>query len=76
MFLNETILSDVGVERLRLRLGMRNAIPVKGRDFEGGLALLWTEDIKIDPRTYSHHHNDVVVNQAFGVSWRFTGFYS
>jgi hypothetical protein len=67
VFLNETRLSDAGVKHLRLRLGMRNSIPVKGRDSRGGLALLWIEDINIDLRTYSHHHIDVVLNQDSGV---------
>jgi len=43
----------------------------------GGLALLWTQDVKVKLESYGKLHIDVTVHQssAPGRAWRFTSFY-
>lgn len=50
-----------GIERLRVRLGLRNALLVEGRNFGGRLALLCSNDIDITLQSFSHHHIDMIV---------------
>ena len=41
----------------------------------GGLALLWSNDVKISINNYSRFHIDGDISDGAGVSWSFTGFY-
>ena len=49
-------------------------VPSEGRN--GGLALLWKEELKVDAQSYSDSHIDAIVGQEEdGQQWRLTGFY-
>ena len=45
------------------------------RNFSGGLALFWSNDLDLHIRTFSPHHIDAVVNPRVDDAWWFTGFY-
>ena len=49
-------------------------IPSVGRS--GGLAMLWSRDIKVEVQGYSGNYIDAVVTDLeLGFKWRITGFY-
>ena len=49
-------------------------VPCKGRS--GGLAILWTKELKVDVQTFSDNDIDEIVDQGVtGHQWRITGFY-
>lgn len=63
---------------LRCRLGFANAFGVNLQgSISGGLALMWTNEVMVDLKTYSKNHIDVWVTEKGGSGrhWRFTGFY-
>jgi hypothetical protein len=62
---------------LRLRLGYPNAFAVNCVGLSGGLALLWSNDVTVDLKSYSRNHIDVWITEGGAVDcqWRFTGFY-
>uniref|UniRef100_A0A2N9HFG8 Endonuclease/exonuclease/phosphatase domain-containing protein n=1 Tax=Fagus sylvatica TaxID=28930 RepID=A0A2N9HFG8_FAGSY len=41
----------------------------------GGLALLWSDDVRISINNYSRFYIDGDISDGAGVSWSFTGFY-
>jgi formyltetrahydrofolate synthetase len=61
LFLSETRLSSNGIELLRVQLGMKGALGIKGGNTGGGLALLWKVEIDIHIQSYSLHHIDSVI---------------
>ena len=62
---------------LRARLGYPNAFGVNCVGLSGGLALLWSNEVVVDLKTYSKNHIDVWVTEdrGLGQQWCFTGFY-
>jgi hypothetical protein len=62
---------------LRMRLGYPNTFGVNCVGLGGGLALLWSNDVVVDLKSYSKNHIDVwVMEQGCSTrQWRFTGFY-
>ena len=49
-------------------------VPSVGRS--GGLAMLWSRDIKVEVKGYSGNYIDAVVTELeSGFKWRITGFY-
>jgi hypothetical protein len=75
-FLSETRLFSNDVQGLRMSLGFSNGVGV-GSYSQGGLALLWSNDVCVKVQTYVMLHIDVmVVDPSSGVErWRFIGFY-
>ncbi|KAM7266465.1 hypothetical protein ACFE04_004362 [Oxalis oulophora] len=71
MFLSETKKTSREMEVIRCRVGMSNCMAVSSSGRSGGLALLWSDVVKVEVRSFSSHHIDVTVD---GV-WRCTGFY-
>ncbi|KAL2898754.1 Major capsid protein L1 [Bienertia sinuspersici] len=47
----------------------------EGRKRKGGLTILWSDVVKINVRTFSQNHIDVMVDALGEDEWRFTGVY-
>ena len=75
VFLMETKKTKSYLERLRCCLKFDNLFIVPRRNLNGGLALLWMNDVNLHVRTFSPRHIDAVVNPGIDDAWRFTGFY-
>lgn len=54
---------------------MPNMLVVDSVGASGGLALFWRNEIDITLKSMSENHIDVVVKEADGLKWRFTGIY-
>ena len=75
LFLSETKLKGVRIERLKHRLGFGYGMGVQAEGRSGGLYLAWSEEVEVIFRSKSKGHIDVEVCDNGGRSWRFTGFY-
>lgn len=77
VFLSVTRLFDNSVDGLLRSLGLHNGYGVGSFGRGGGLALLWTHDVRVKLQTYDKLHIDVMVldPRTDAELWRFTGFY-
>jgi hypothetical protein len=75
LFLMETKLDSVGMERIRIILGFSCAFTVPSRGSRGGLAMLWKAGIQLEIQNYSYHHIDSCIFGTKNKVWRLTGFY-
>lgn len=77
VFLFETRLFDNRVDGLLRSFGLHNGFGVGSFGRGGGLALLWTHDVKVKLQAYDKLHIDVMVVDpgTDAELWRFTGFY-
>ena len=76
LFLSETRLDSIGVERLRVTTKFDSAFCVPRKDTRGGLAVLWRAKMDVKLNTSSRNHIDVdVVNMHTGKGFCLTGFY-
>uniref|UniRef100_A0A803QQ69 Reverse transcriptase n=1 Tax=Cannabis sativa TaxID=3483 RepID=A0A803QQ69_CANSA len=75
IFLSETRLNDVAMERIRVVLGFDGCFVVAAKGKSGGLALLWKEPFEVNVKSFTVSHIDAMVENGLGFSWRFTGFY-
>ena len=77
VFLMETKLRADKMERVRVQLGFDYAFAVDSVGLNGGLALLWMADSKVEIQNYSRWHiNAVIRTTPNDQPWKFTGFYS
>ena len=76
LFLSETRLDCVSIEKLRVHLKFGSVFCVPRVGTGGGLALFWNAKIEVQIQSYSQNHIDaVVMKKVGGRSFRFTGFY-
>jgi exonuclease III len=76
LFLSETRLDSIGVERLRVTTKFDSAFCVPRKDTGGGLAVLWRAKMDVKLNTSSRNHIDVdVVNMHTCKGFCLTGFY-
>lgn len=77
VFLSETRFFHDRVDGLQRSLGFPNGWGVGSRGRGGGLALLWTNDVCVQLKSYDKLHMDAMVidPDTGGELWRFTGFY-
>ena len=71
----ETRLNRKKLERLRIRLGFSSCLGVDRVGREGGLAFMWSEDVRISIKNYSSSHIDGDITDEIGLVWRINGFY-
>jgi hypothetical protein len=56
---------------MRFRLGFNNCLVVDGEGKGGGLALFWSDEIKMDILSYGLHHIDAIVwDDSHHAGWR------
>jgi hypothetical protein len=76
VFLSKTKQQKNRVENLKNRLGMNKCFIVDGIDKSGGLALYWSDSIKIEILSYGLHHIDTLVwDGSHHAGWRGTFIY-
>ncbi|MBA0701810.1 hypothetical protein Goari_024862, partial [Gossypium aridum] len=76
VFFMETKISSNQMERVRKSCGFLNGIDVSSDGSKGGLCLAWREYKKIQLKSFSRRHIDVIIDEEDeGHKWRFTGFY-
>ncbi|XP_050281349.1 uncharacterized protein LOC126722235 [Quercus robur] len=75
VFLMETKKKNSYLERLRCRLKFDNLFIVPRRNWGGGLALLWMDELNLHIQTFSPRHINAVINLVIDDAWCFTGFY-
>ncbi|XP_065637920.1 uncharacterized protein LOC136071032 [Quercus suber] len=64
------------MEIVKFRPSFPNELSLPSRGRSGGLALLWSNDVNLEIKSFSRHHIDVViVESGNGFSWRFIGLY-
>ena len=64
------------VEKEKFKIGLLNGLIVPSVGRSGGLAMLWSRDIKVEVQGYSRSYTDAVVTDLeSGFKWRITGFY-
>ena len=76
LFLSETRLDSVGMEWLRVKTKCVGAFCFPWVVTGGGLAMLWTDRMKMQLNTFSRNHIDaMVLDKDSGKEFRLTGFY-
>ncbi|KAK5840246.1 hypothetical protein PVK06_009135 [Gossypium arboreum] len=64
------------MERVRRSCGFTSGIEVEAEGTRGGLCLAWKGDVKVDVKSFSKWHIDVLIQEDdIQEEWRFTGFY-
>ena len=75
VFLMETKVEKITIERICRKLKFVNFFVVPRVNQGGGLALLWRENINLAVLTSSDRHIDASIDFGMDDAWRFTGFY-
>ncbi|XP_065629560.1 uncharacterized protein LOC136067511 [Quercus suber] len=76
IFLVETKAKQKCMEKIKFKLSFSNGLIVLSLGKSGGLALLWSKDIKLEIKSYSQHHIDATITEhESNFTWRFTGFF-
>ena len=76
VFLSEKKIKKYQMEKEKFKIGLLNGLIVPSVGRSGGLAMLWSRDIKVEVQGYSRSYIDAVVTDLeSGFKWRITGFY-
>ena len=64
------------MEKEKFKIGLLNGLMVPSVGRSGGLAMLWSRDIKVEIQGYSGSYIDAFVTDPEpGFQWRITSFY-
>jgi hypothetical protein len=76
VFLMETKLPSHRMEAIKFKIGYASNFVVDNVGRSGGLALIWSEEVRVDIQNFSQRHISAKVQmEANGNSWYLTGFY-
>ncbi|GMI64464.1 hypothetical protein HRI_000115700 [Hibiscus trionum] len=76
IFLMESKLPAIKMERVRKLFGYVNGVEVSSDGRSGGLCLGWKDTVTLSVRSFSTNHIDVmIIEENGGRCWRLTGFY-
>lgn len=75
VFLCETKLSVMQMNNVGKKLKLESCFAVSSKSKSGGLAMLWSQDIKVDIASFSDHHIDAEVEVENGKHMRCIGVY-
>ncbi|KAL9419818.1 hypothetical protein AB3S75_037560 [Citrus x aurantiifolia] len=75
VFLCETKLSEQFMKRKASELNFQNCFAVSSSGKRGGLAMMWSENVNLEIKSYSKHHIDTCIQTAEGSYWRGTVVY-
>ena len=70
----ETLVHEMKIEELRIKLGFSGKFAVNSIGHSGGLAMLWDSSLSCWISSFSNNHIDLVISKSIG-DWRFTGYY-
>ena len=71
----ETRLDKEGIKYWCKELPYKNYFVIKKLGLDGGLALLWKEDIRLDVFKFSDNQISLMMTENDGFQWVLTGFY-
>ena len=64
------------MEKVKFKIGLLNGLVVPSIGRSGGLAMLWSRDIKLEVQSYSRNFVDAMVTDSeLGFKWCISGFY-
>jgi hypothetical protein len=76
VFLTETKLPSHHMEIIKVKTGYRSIFVVDNVGKSGGLALMWSDETRVEIQNYSHCHISAVVQlETNECPWYLTGFY-
>ena len=70
----ETLVHEMKIEELRIKLGFSGKFAVNSIGHSGGLAMLWDSSLSCWISSFSNNHIDLVISKSIG-DWRFIGYY-
>ena len=74
LFLMETLVHEMKIEELRIKLGFSGKFVVNSIGHSGGLAMLWDSSLSCSISGFSNNHIDLIITESTG-DWRLTGYY-
>lgn len=76
VFLTKTKKKNVGMTKVRLKIGFENGFYVKKEGKGGDLAMFWRREVDFEIKSYSMYHIDVMITgDGARFQWRITSFY-
>ena len=76
VLLSETKLKKYHMEKEKFKTSLLNGLIVPSLRKSGGLAMLWSSNIKVEVQGYLGSYIDAIVtNPKSGFKWHITGFY-
>ena len=76
MFLIETKMRSDKVLKLKQKMGFQNGVAVDSVGGSGGLALFWSDEVKLSLKRYfARHIKTMMEGETSDQSWTLTGFY-
>ncbi|KAH9671372.1 reverse transcriptase domain-containing protein [Citrus sinensis] len=75
VFLCETKLSEQLMKRKASELNFQNCFAISSSGKGGGLAMMWSENVNLEIKSYSKHRIDTCIKTVEGSCWRGTGVY-
>ena len=73
-FLMETLVHEMNIEELRIKLGFSGKFSVNSISHSGGLAMLWDSSLSCSISGFSNNHIDLIISKSTG-DWRLTSYY-
>ena len=74
LFLMETLVHEMKIEELRIKLGFSGKFAVNIIGHSGGLAMLWDSSLSCSISGFSNNHIDLIITESTG-DCRLTGYY-
>ena len=74
IFLMETLVHEMKIEELRIKLGFSGKFAVNSIRHSGGLAMLWDSSLSCSISGFCNNHIDLVISESTS-DWHLTGYY-
>ena len=74
IFLMGTLVHEMKIEELRIKLGFSSKFVGNSIGLSGGLAMLWDSSLSCSISGFSNNHIDLIISESTG-DWRLTHYY-
>ena len=74
LFLMETLVHEMKIEELRIKLGFSGKFAVNSIGHSGCLAMLWDSSLSCSILGFSNNHINLIISKSIG-DWRLTSYY-
>ena len=74
LFLMETLVHEMKIEELRIKLGFSGKFATNSIGHSGVLAMLWDSSLSCSILSFSNNHLCLIITKSTG-DWRLTGYY-